>query len=137
MPESETAMSKESRAGLPKGPYLSLVTFRRDGREVATPVWFAEVGGRLYAYTLRDAGKLKRLRHNPRVRVAECTFAGKVTGSWREGSAKLMEHPGVIQAAYAGLRRKYGWQYQLTTFFSWLTRRIRDRRVVEIVLDAP
>ena len=41
--------------------YLSLATFRRSGAEVATPVWFATVDGRLYVVTSGDAGKAKRL----------------------------------------------------------------------------
>ena len=127
-------MAEELRSGFPDVPYLSLVTFRRDGREVATPVWFADVGGRLYVYTEAGSGKVKRLRNDPRVRVAECTFAGKVTGPWREGTAKLLEHPGVIANAFRGLRRKYGWQYLITTAAAWLSRRIGRRRVLEIVL---
>ncbi|HVA92179.1 MAG TPA: PPOX class F420-dependent oxidoreductase, partial [Chloroflexota bacterium] len=31
--------------------YLSLITFRRDGRAVATPVWFVLDGTRLLVWT--------------------------------------------------------------------------------------
>ena len=46
--------------------YLSLATFRRDGREVATPVWFAEGDGAVWVFTAGDSGKVKRLRNSPR-----------------------------------------------------------------------
>jgi len=52
--------------------YLSLATFKRDGSEVPTPVWFAELDGSLYAFSERRAGKIKRLRNSPRARVAIC-----------------------------------------------------------------
>lgn len=120
---------------MPQGHYISLVTFRRDGREVATPLWFAEVGGRLYAYTLADSGKLKRLAHTRRVRLAKCTVRGRVTGVWLEGTAAVTDHPGVIAAAMQGFRRKYGWRYRLATLMSWIGRNLRHRRVIEIVLN--
>ena len=32
--------------------YISLATFRRNGQEVRTPVWFAEQAGKLYLVRL-------------------------------------------------------------------------------------
>lgn len=60
--------------------YLNLETYRRDGRAVRTPLWFAESGGLLYVYSLADAGKVKRMRNNPRVRLAPCDIRGKLKG---------------------------------------------------------
>ena len=37
--------------------YISLSTFRRSGAEVATPVWFAASGGKLYVFTAGDSGR--------------------------------------------------------------------------------
>ena len=60
--------------------YLNLETYRKDGRAVRTPVWFAEdEGGVLYLRTVKDAGKVKRIRRQARVRVAPCDMAGTVT----------------------------------------------------------
>ncbi|HEX7928898.1 MAG TPA: PPOX class F420-dependent oxidoreductase, partial [bacterium] len=77
-------------SALVKAQFINLVTFRKDGREVPTPVWFAELDGKLYAYTLREAGKLKRIRANGRVKVAPCDMRGKVLGSWSVGSGKII-----------------------------------------------
>ena len=38
--------------------YLSLATFRQSGAQVATPVWFAAAGGRLYVFTSGESGKV-------------------------------------------------------------------------------
>ena len=37
--------------------YISIESYRRDGRAVRTPVWFAEHGEELYVYTEADSGK--------------------------------------------------------------------------------
>ena len=50
--------------------YLTLESVKRDGTPVQTRVWFAEDQGVLYVYTLANAGKVKRIRHNPRIRIA-------------------------------------------------------------------
>ena len=52
------------------GKYLSLTTYRRDGSPVATPVWFVEDEGRLFAITAADSYKAKRLRRSPAAMVA-------------------------------------------------------------------
>src|SRR5712691_11622884 len=57
--------------------YMTLSTFRRSGAEVATPVWFAAAGGRLYVFTAGDSGKVKRLRHSSRARVAPSDARGR------------------------------------------------------------
>ncbi|MGH9576036.1 MAG: PPOX class F420-dependent oxidoreductase [Terriglobales bacterium] len=71
--------------------YLNLETYRRNGEAVRTPVWFAEDAGVLYIYSLADAGKIKRLRHNPRVRVVPCSFRGDVRGAWVDATARLLD----------------------------------------------
>ena len=114
--------------------YVSLVTFRRDGREVATPVWFAEHAGRLYAYSRRDAGKVKRIRANGRMRLAPCTMKGEIVGEWVQGRAKVVDDPAVERAAYAALARKYGLVYRVTTLMARLTGRIARRAVLELEL---
>ncbi len=67
-----------------------LVTYRRDGTPVPTPVWAAEVDGRLYVRTDRTAGKVKRLRNNPRLLVAPCTVRGKPLGAPLEATARML-----------------------------------------------
>jgi PPOX class probable F420-dependent enzyme len=101
---------------------MNLTTFRKTGKAVATPVWFAEANGRIYVYTAPDSGKVKRLRNNPRVQVAPCTFSGKVLGPAVEAQACILA-VGETDRARAALLREYGWQARLGLFFSRLRRR--------------
>jgi PPOX class probable F420-dependent enzyme len=87
------------------------VTFRRDGRAVATPVWFAESGGKLYVMTRSDSGKYKRLRRNPRVEVAPCTIRGRETGPRRAATARVL--PDRDWASARALIRKKYWLARL------------------------
>ena len=112
--------------------YMTLSTFRRSGAEVATPVWFAEAGGRLYVFTAGDSGKVKRLRHSSRARVAPSDARGRVQGVWRDATARLVSEPAAIERAHAALRAKYGWQMWLTDLVSRLAGRIRRRAWIEI-----
>jgi PPOX class probable F420-dependent enzyme len=116
--------------------YVSLATFRRDGREVRTPVWIAEAGGRLYAFSAGDAGKVKRIRATGRVRVAACDARGRVSADarWLDGRARIAAEPERVARAYAALRRKYGWQMRLLDWLSGLAGRRSRRAVIEIAL---
>jgi uncharacterized protein len=107
--------------------YLSLTTFRRNGVGVATPVWFAKDGETLYIYTGTAAGKVKRLRHQPRVTVAPCTMRGVITGPTLIGTARLLDDPTEIARAKGAIRRRYGLQYRLLSFVSRLSG-LFDRR---------
>src|SRR4029450_4787559 len=71
--------------------YLNLASFKRDGTSVQTPVWFAEDHGVLYVYTLAKAGKVKRRRRHPHIRLAPCTIRGTVTGTWVEADATIVD----------------------------------------------
>jgi len=122
-----------SAAGeLDRHRYISLSTFRRNGAEVSTPVWFAALGAKLYVFTMGDSGKVKRLRHSPRARVAPSDARGRLQAAWRPATARLVTEPGVIEQAHAALRAKYGWQVWVADLFSRLTRRIRRRAWIEI-----
>src|SRR5271170_213396 len=96
--------------------YLSLESFRKNGQGVPTPVWFAEDGGILYVYSEAAAGKIKRIRNNPRVRVAPCDARGRLKGDWVEGTARILEGQ---EAAHAEelLTAKYGLIKRLANFF--------------------
>jgi PPOX class probable F420-dependent enzyme len=84
---------------LDKQSYLSLETFRKNGEGIRTPVWFAadpttEIrsrGAKLYVYTVENTGKVKRVRNNPRVRVAPCNRTGGLQGEWIEAQAKVVQ----------------------------------------------
>ena len=117
------------------GSYISLATFKRDGTLVETAVWFAERAGKLYVFTEGGSFKVKRLRRNPRLRVARCGATGRISGEWRDGQGRVVEDKPTEDAAYVALRKKYGWQMRLIDVMSRLAGRIDDRVILEISLD--
>jgi len=121
-------------ADLSRERYVSLATFRRSGAEVRTPIWFAMIDQRLWMMTAGDSGKVKRLRNDPRVRVAPSDARGVMRGPWREATARIADDPREIAAAHAGLRAKYGWQMTMLDLFSRLSGRIRRRVWLEVAL---
>ena len=99
--------------------YLSLETFKRDGTAVPTPVWFAENDGTFYVYSLADAWKIKRIRNNPKVRIAACDMRGNLKGDWVEAVAHIVD-PEEAERGQQLLDKKYGLLKKIGNFFSRL-----------------
>jgi PPOX class probable F420-dependent enzyme len=114
--------------------YVNLATFRRNGREVRTPVWIAPEADKLYVYTNVTSGKVKRIRNDGRVRLAPCDLRGRLRGDWVEGRARMVEDPAGVERGLAAIERKYGWQMRLALFTSRLSGRYAQRGVIEVAL---
>jgi PPOX class probable F420-dependent enzyme len=114
--------------------YVSLASYRRDGREVRTPVWIAPDGERLVVYTNRKSGKVKRILREARVRLAACDARGRLRSPerWVEARARLRDDPDGRERGLAAIGRKYGWQMGLALLVSRLSGRYADRAVIEI-----
>jgi uncharacterized protein len=76
-------------AGLDRYKYLSLTSYRRDGRGVATPVWFVTEGETIYVSTGDTTGKARRLRHDPRVTVGPSDGRGRLRTATFEAVAAV------------------------------------------------
>jgi len=107
--------------------YISLTTFRKNGAEVRTPVWFGEDDGKLYVMTRSDSGKFKRIRNNPHVRIAPCSARGKVTGPEFAGRTKILI-PEDFAFARKTVNRKY-WAARIP--FLWSKSNVYLEIVVE------
>ena len=94
-------------ADLATSKYSLLVTFRRDGAPVATPVWGAVVGGRLYVRSERGSGKVRRLGREPRALLAPCTSQGRELGPPLQANGRVLEG-GDAAAAERALASRYG-----------------------------
>jgi PPOX class probable F420-dependent enzyme len=118
---------------LAAGQYLSLTTFRRDGRAVSTPVWLARDGDRLCVVTEAGSGKAKRLRHTSRVELAPCTARGVETGPRAHGEAVLTDEAGTghVRSVVAA---RYGWQFRAFELLGRLRTRGRGRDEVGILI---
>ena len=70
---------------LAKEPFINVTTFKRDRTAVPTPVWCAAKNGSLLVFSEADSGKVKRIRHDPHVTVAPCSFRGTPRGQAIDG----------------------------------------------------
>jgi PPOX class probable F420-dependent enzyme len=91
--------------------YAVLVTFRRTGEPVPSPVWLAvDENGRGYLRTASASGKVKRLRRDSRVLVAPATWRGRPLGPAVRGTARLLtgrdDHAEATLSAAYGIGRK-------------------------------
>ena len=107
-PGAEPAGRSNPRTVAPRfrGKYLSLTTFRRDGTGVATPVWFVTDAGKILVDTDADSQKVRRIRRNPSVTVAECTATGHLRSSPVPARAQIHPHHDVPSARQL-MARKY------------------------------
>ena len=69
---------------------VDLVTFRRDGTPVHTPVLSTPYAGTLLIRTHHTAGKLKRLKHNREVTVAPSSGHGRTSAPGERGTATIL-----------------------------------------------
>jgi hypothetical protein len=106
-------------SALRKQQYANLITFRKSGEAVKTPVWFAEQGGKLYITTTRDAGKIKRIRNNGRVQIGPADMRGNALGPMVEAGARVLG-PDEEEVAKEALDRKYGLLKAVIDFFGTL-----------------
>src|SRR5439155_18296567 len=90
--------------------HISLETYRKTGAAVRTPVWFIEESGELFVRTDSSTGKIKRIRNNPRVRMAPCNARGTIKATWVDGEARTIE-PESFEYVFSLLRKKYGMSY--------------------------
>lgn len=127
-------MTSQDAFDIDRARYVSLATFRRDGREVRTPVWIAPSTGKQYVFSAGDAGKVKRIRATARVRLAECDMRGTLKSDWIEARGRVIDDAATATRALNALRAKYGWQMRLGDFFAKLSGRFQKRAYVEITL---
>jgi PPOX class probable F420-dependent enzyme len=112
--------------------YLNLETFKKNGEGVKTPVWFAadpaanlaSSDAKLYLYTIGVSGKVKRVRNNPRVRIAPCDMRGNVLGEWVEARAEMVTGEEAARGTQLLNKKYFPWK-QLLAFFASFSRRER------------
>ena len=117
--------------------YINLSTRKRDGSFINTPVWFAQEGdtNNYYVYSLKNVGKVKRIRNYPEVKVGICTYSGKPKGSWSYAVADLVDEPENTKVAYSVLRKKYGIKFRIGDFFSWIKGTYHQRQIIRFSIS--
>ena len=114
--------------------YINLLSFKRDGGGVETPVWAAPLDGKIVVFSAGDAFKVKRIGRNPKVRVARCDVRGKLLGPWIDGNCVIVNDPAQIARILAAMAAKYGFQFRLLDFFSRLSGKAKKRAYLEIAI---
>lgn len=123
-------MSTNSLSKFANQRYLSIETYRKTGKPVAAPVWFAEENGRFYIYSRANAGKVKRLRNNPNVKIVPCDVRGKPMGEWVEAKGQILDERGAT-LGHKLLNEKYGWMKRIGDAVS----KLGQRQKVVIAMD--
>ncbi len=119
---------------LTDGNYVLLTTFRRDGTPVPTPVWAGRDGDELIVWTSTGAGKVKRIRNNATVELAECDLRGRARGPVVRGTARILDLDDTKRGR-ALLKRKYGLTGRLVIGSSKLFRGSTASLCVAITVD--
>ena len=89
--------------------YVNLITFKRDGTEVITPVWIAGFQNSLVVTTNVNAGKVKRVRNNGKAMIYETNQSGsKQLSEELYVQASLIEDSKLKDQAVAVIKEKYG-----------------------------
>jgi len=84
-----------------------MVTYRRSGQPVPTPVWFGVADGKLYFRSEERVGKIKRIRSDGRVLVSPCDPRGKPLGMGVEARARILS-PQEEGRAEAAIQSNFG-----------------------------
>lgn len=92
--------------------YAVLVTYRRSGEPMPSPVWLAvDDDGRAYVKTRHDAGKVKRVRVDTRALLAPSNARGRPSGPAIRATARVLPREewaraeAALAAAYGAGRR--------------------------------
>lgn len=115
--------------------YVRMTTHRRDGREVATPVWFAfpdnaRTGDRVYVVTGANTGKAKRIRAGSPADLTPSNWRGRPAAGARtvRAAGRFLDGP-EAEAAERALAAKYGLQYRAFNFVEERVPRSATERV--------
>lgn len=70
---------------------ILLVTFKRSGEAMPSPINHGIADGKLFVRTDASTGKVKRIRNNPKVLVAASNLRGKPSGPVVAGVARILD----------------------------------------------
>ncbi len=118
---------------------MQLTTFRKNGAAVATPVWVALDGDDILVTTPAGSGKVKRLRHTPRVELQPCGRRGTVKAGapTLTGTAVVETDPHAHARVEHLFAAKYGAQYRAAMVVEKVVRTVKRstgtaRRIIRI-----
>ncbi len=125
-------MHSEAFTALGREKLVWLTTYRRSGDAVSTPVWIGQDGDAFVVTTGERAGKVKRLRNNPRVQLRACSRTGRVADRAIpvSGTAEILTDEQSRSRLTEIIRRKYGLEYRVVTAIERVMRSGPGTRVI-------
>lgn len=121
-----------------RSSYVSLTSYRKDGRPVATPIWIAPAEGKLYFFSEVAAYKVKRIRRNPDVTLQPCDVRGKLAADSPvvAGTARILAFEDTPRVRKI-VNHKYWLLGPLSQLGVWVTRRQQASFAIEISPRTP
>ena len=117
--------------GLKGYRYLNLTTFRKSGVPVPTTVLFALANDKIYVWTPKDSGKVKRICNDASVQIAPSTPRSQPLGPIAAATARILSVTEQTEARTV-TDREFGW---LKKFFGLIWRlQGREQVYIEITL---
>jgi PPOX class probable F420-dependent enzyme len=106
--ELSRAPAETDFGGLEGHRYCAVVSYKRDGSPVSTPVWFGHGDdGRIYFRTLEKSYKLRRIARRADVLIAPCDPRGKPVGPPARGRARILP-PAEEDVAERAIQSNFG-----------------------------
>jgi PPOX class probable F420-dependent enzyme len=112
--------------------HVLLVTYRRDGTPIPSPVWFARDADQLYVWTEVNAFKAKRLRRDPRALLAPCSPLGVPRGNPIAAKGRVLTDESERRRAAAVIRSQWGLGRRI---FELMSRPLTDVHYLAFVPD--
>lgn len=110
--------------------HILLVTWKKNGDAVPSPVWFAREGEKLFVWTEINAYKAKRLRREPRALVAPCGPTGVPMGDPISARGRVLETDNERRVAASAIRRDWNLAQRV---FERISRQMTDVLFIELV----
>jgi uncharacterized protein len=117
-------LNNNSHQSLETGNYINLLTYKKNGEPVSTPVWFIFEDKKIFIRTSNKSGKLKRIKNNNNVKFALCDIRGKIKGEWHNGLAELEANNKWV---FPKINKKYG-------FFAYLINLLYKIKKMNIII---
>lgn len=111
-------MSSDKLAALAAHKYINLETYKKNGQQVRTPVWFVIDNDQIFVTTRPDTGKVKRIRNNNAVKIMPCGMRGEPRGEWIAGTARFANEAESKNAVILR-NKKYGMRARLVGMFAY------------------
>ncbi|HKH36427.1 MAG TPA: PPOX class F420-dependent oxidoreductase [Rubrobacter sp.] len=113
-----TSRAVENLTELKGYGFLNLITFRKNGVPVITTVLLALANDKIYVWTTKDSGKVKRIRNNATVQIAPSTRLGRQLGPIATATGRILSVSEQTEAQTV-TDRQFGW---MKKFFALIWR---------------